>query len=214
MLPWLHLRRITQKYHKLSDHAIQLFFEGWHISPCKTPKFSTRPLRERHAFASIAYPEGEGCSLIISRAGDWTAELIDSPPEHLYAKTYPVQGVLYMAKMFKSVLCVVTGSGIAPILGLLDIPGTRFTVLWSAKDPHKTYGQQIIQRLLRAVPDAIILDILKDGRSDLVKAASRICCADGEIEAFFVISNPIGSREIVKGLQRKDILVYGPILDS
>lgn len=211
LLPWLHLRRVTPRYHKLSNHAIQLSFDNWHVNPCKTPKFSTSPTTEWHAFAGI--PERYGCSVIISRAGDWTSRIIDSPPKHLYIRAYPAQGVLYMAKIFKSVLCVITGSGIAPVLGLLDIPGTRFRVLWSTRNPQDTYSQAITERLMNADPSALIMDSSRNGRCDLVEAATQVW-ARGGIEAVFVISNATVTKEVVKGLRQKQILAYGPIFDS
>lgn len=212
-LPWMRLRKVVPDYQRLSDHAVQLNFDGWPVDPCKTPKFSTSPTTEWHAFAAIPYPDGKGHSVIISRAGDWTSNMIDSPPTYLYTKGSPVQGVLYMAKIFKTVLCVGTGSGIAPILGLLDIPGTQFRVLWSARDSENTYSNEITERLRESDGDAVILDTLRDGRSDLIERAAQIYRA-GEIEAVFVISNAKVTRRIVQGLQRMDIPAYGPIFDS
>lgn len=212
-LPWMRLRKVVPEYQKLSDHAIQLHFDHWYVSPCKTPKFSTSPIVEWHAFACIPYPDGKGHSVIISRAGDWTSDMIDHPPRHLYTKGCPVQGVLYMARIFRTVLCVGTGSGIAPILGLLDIPGTQFRVLWSARDPENTYSKGIIQRLRKSDGNAIILDTLRNGRPDLVEAASQIYHTGG-IEAVFVISNAKVTQEILRGLQQMDIPAYGPIFDS
>lgn len=213
ILSWLQLKRVAPRYYKLSDHAIQLFFDDWYVVPCRTPKFSTSPLKEWHAFASIPYLERNGCSVIISRAGDWTSRMIDDPPEYLYIKANPAQGVLYMAKIFKSVLCVVTGSGIAPVLGLLDISGTEFRILWSTRDPESTYGREIIHRILKADQDAIILNTSRNGRSDLVEATERVCATSG-IEAVFVISNATVTNVLVKKLRRKGILAYGPIFDS
>lgn len=213
VLPWIRLRKVVPRYERLSDHAIQLHFDDWHVSPCKTPKFSTSPITEWHAFAGIPHSTGKGHSVVISRAGDWTSRVIDNPPSYLYTKGSPTQGVLYMAKIFKTVLCVGTGSGIAPILGLLDIPGTRFRVLWSARDPGKTYSKEIVKRLRRADENALILDTRRDERSDLVECAARIYHTGG-IEAVFVISNANVTREVVRGLQRMDIPAYGPIFDS
>jgi hypothetical protein len=211
--PWMRLRKVVPRYQRLSDHAIQLHFDHWYVSPCKTPKFSTLPITEWHAFAGVPYPNGTGHSVIISRAGDWTSKMIDDPPPHLYTKGYPVQGVLYMAKIFKTVLCVGTGSGIAPILGLLDIPGTQFKVLWSVRDPENTYSEEIVQRLRKSDGNAVILDTLRDGRSDLVERAARIYHTGG-IEGVFVISNAKVTREVVRGLQQMGIPAYGPIFDS
>lgn len=212
-VPWMRLRKVVPRYERLSDHAIQLRFDNWNVSPCKTPRFSTSPITEWHAFAAITDPNQKGHSVIISRAGDWTSSMIDNPPSYLYTKGSPIQGVLYMAKIFKTVLCVGTGSGIAPILGLLDIPGTNFRVLWSARDPEKAYSKEIVERLRRTDEDAVILDTRRNGRSDLVECAAQIYRVGG-IEAVFVISNVKVTGEIVWGLQQMNIPAYGPIFDS
>lgn len=212
-LPWMRLRKVVPRYERLSDHAIQLHFDRWYVSPCKTPKFSTSPIIEWHAFAAIPNANQNGHSVVISRAGDWTSKMIDNPPRYLHTKGSPAQGVLYMAKIFRTVLCVGTGSGIAPILGLLDIPGTQFRVLWSARDPEDTYGREIVKRLRKSDEDAVILDTRRDGRSNLIEFTARIY-HEGGIEAVFVISNAKVTREIVHGLQQINIPAYGPVFDS
>lgn len=211
--PWLYLKKVEPRYHKLSDHATQLDFDHWPVNPCRTPKLSTSPWLEWHAFAAIPWQGRDGCSVIISNAGDWTSRMINNPPKSLWIRGYPAQGVLYMAKIFKSVLCVTTGAGIAPVLGLLDIPGTKFRIMWSVSAPETTYSKEIVQRVLRADRDAVILDTAIRGRANLVEEAARIY-RTGNIEAVFVVSNVTATEEIVKGLRQRGVLTYSPIFDS
>lgn len=72
------------------------------------------PLKEWHAFATIPEPERAEFSLIVSRAGDWTANIIQNPPTKLWVRGLPTNGVLRVAPMFRRMVLVATGSGIGP----------------------------------------------------------------------------------------------------
>ena len=96
---------------KLSNHAIRLHFSE------KIPLFvglriSDAPLKEWHAFACIpARPdEGIGGSVLISDAGDWTRKTIRNPQPYYWVKGVPVTGVLCMARIFRKVIVVTTGT--------------------------------------------------------------------------------------------------------
>lgn len=213
VLPWLRLRRVTPQIERLSSHALRLHFDYATIGPCRTPRFSTSPLTEWHSFASIPNYYSNGYSIIISRAGDWTANIIDQPPTTLWTRGYPACGVLYMAKLFRKVLCVSTGSGIAPVLGLLTMPNLQCRILWSTKTPDQTCGADIVRRVLKADPRAIILDS-RHGRVDLVQEATKLYEEEGDFEAVFVISNARYTQKIVSELERRGIPAFGPIFDS
>ena len=219
VLPWFALRKVQPRIDRLSSHAIRLHFDYTTVGPCRTPRFSTSPLTEWHSFASIPNFYSKGYSIIVSRAGDWTGQLIDNPPTTLWTRGFPACGVLYMAKMFRSILCVGTGSGLAPILGLLTMSGLKFRVLWSAADPARSFGHDVTRRILKADPRAVIWDTRDQGRPDLVKESFRLYTeADDieadDIEAVFVISNPKVTSEVVFGLEKKGVPAFGPIFDS
>lgn len=214
LLPWLRLRRVTPQIERLSPHALRLHFDYATVGACRTPRFSTSPLTEWHSFASIPNYYSNGYSVIISRAGDWTGKIIDDPPSVLWTRGHPACGVLYMAKLFRKVLCVATGSGIAPILGLLTMPNLQFRILWSAKMPAKTYGADIVRRVVKADPRAILLDTRDSGRFDLVQEATNLYEEEGDFEAVFVISNSKSTKEIVSRLEERGIPAFGPIFDS
>jgi len=215
MLPWLSLRRVKPRIEGLSKHAIRLHFDYASISACKTPRFATDPLFEWHSFASIPNEQAKGFSIVISRAGDWTGNIIDNPPQYLWTRGRPARGTLYMAKLFKTILCVATGSGIAPILGLFAIPNTRFRVLWAAPNPDTTFGADVVRKVLQADPEAVIWNTRVSSRPDLVREAKRMYDErEEEIEAVFVISNEETTTRIVYGLESKGVPAFGPIFDS
>lgn len=213
ILPWLRLRRVRPRSERLSEHAVRLHFDCADVSACKTPRFSTSPLSEWHSFASIPNESTKGYSIIVSRAGDWTSKIIDETPSTLWTRGRPARGVLYMARMFRTILCVGTGSGIAPILGLLTLPNLKFRILWSAPDPERTFGSDIMRRVLRADSDAVIWDTNQRGRPNLVAEAKQIY-NEGDTEAVFVISNAKVTADVVRGLESQNIPAFGPIFDS
>lgn len=213
-LPWLRLRRVNVKAEPLSSHAVRLYFDYADVGPCKTPRFSTNPLIEWHSFASIPNEDAKGYSVLVSRAGDWTSYIIDNPPTTLWTRGRPARGVLYMAKLFRTILCVGTGSGIAPILGLLTLPDLKVRILWSAPDPQNTFGSDIMGMVLKADSDAVIWDTKQQsGRPDLVALAMDIY-TEGNIEAVFVISNAKVTANVVSGLESQGVPAFGPIFDS
>ena len=178
-------------------------------------KLSRNPLKENHAFACIPrVDEGRGCSVLVSNAGDWTDRIIRDTPESLWVREIPMRGVLWNATMFARTVIVATGSGIGPCLGLFaGCPDLDCRILWSTQSPEETYGQSIIDSILRADPKATIVDTRKSGRPDLVEMAQGLY-EESDAEAIFVISNSKVTYAVVKALRDRGISAYGPIWDS
>jgi hypothetical protein len=80
ILPWLRIRRIPIHAQAISNREVKLTFPYAHMAYTSTSRFSTAPLTEWHAFATIPAPDGATASIIISAAGDWTKSLIAAPP--------------------------------------------------------------------------------------------------------------------------------------
>jgi hypothetical protein len=213
--PWLRFHKMPVRAEHLSSHAIRLHFDE------PTPLFvglriSDAPLKEWHSFACIPSRDGgkSGGSVLISAAGDWTRKTIANPKPFYYVKGVPVTGVLCMARIFKSIVIVTTGSGIGPCLGVMqDIPNTKVRVIWSTPSPLKTYGQEIVDAVRETDPKAWIWDTRKEGRPDLVRMAYKVWKEEGA-EAVFVISNPKLTRRVVYGMETRGVPGFGPIWDS
>lgn len=120
-----------------------------------------------------------------------------------------------MAPIFKNVVLVATGSGIGPILSLLAATRSiKCRILWSTKDPLKTYRQRIVDDVLTADPEAIIVNTSGGQvRPDLVQGAHDLY-KDSHAEAIFVISNPFVTRKVVFGLESRGLPTFAPIFDS
>lgn len=219
--PWLLLRKVdVTKVERLSDHAIRVYFAPQErIPPLRGSAISDRPLHEWHSFAMIPDVDGSdggASSCIISRAGDWTAKVIRTPPSFFYMRGLSKTGVLSMAKAFRSVVLMSTGSGIGPCLAIMgQMPDTEIRVIWSAPQPVETFGKKICERVLSSDPKAVILNTRQPGhnRPDLVATAFEVYLAQ-QAEAVFFISNRKLTQKVVKGLKAKGVPVFAPIFDS
>jgi hypothetical protein len=219
ILPWLRLRKMKFTPVVVSNHAIRLDFER------KYPQFtgialSLSPLIEWHPFATFPNPTGKpnSHSVIISHTGDWTRQQIDHPRTEYWVKGIPKVGLLSMSFLFRSVVVVTTGSGIGPCLTLLldsskHGKATRCYVIWSTKRPLRTYGNDIVNGVRQADPDANIIDTDVTDRPDLINLA-YVTWKRTQAEAVFVISNSVLTRKIVESLEEVGVPAFGPIWDS
>ena len=213
--PWLKLRRVPITVERPSGHAVIVHFDHG-----VTPAFasgvaiSRSPLREWHAFATVATPGRSGYRLLISRAGDWTGRFIDDPPSHVWVRGIPVSAPMAkVALLYQRVVYVATGSGIGPILGQILADRVPATLVWSTRDPRSTYGDALVDEVEAAQPDAVIWDTTERGKPDLAELTRRACREFGA-EAAFVVSNQSTTRRLVHQLERRGIPAFGPIWDS
>ena len=212
-LPWVWLRKVDVHAEPLSDHAIRLHFTYTNLPLCAAPRLSDRPLLEWHAFAGIPQEDGQGFSVLVSKAGDWTSRLIRSPPSKIFVRGIPTIGVLHVAQIFQKVILVATGSGIGPVLSYLSKRDINCRILWSTPDPGATYSASVIRNVRDADPDAVIINTTVAGRPDLVRHTYQLYAATGA-EAVFVISNPRVTRRLVYALESRGVPIFAPIFDS
>lgn len=214
ILPWLRLKKVAVCAEPLSDHAVRLHFTHQNLAICTTPRFSDRIMKEWHAFAAIPAQDDVGYSVLVSKAGDWTSKVIKSPPKELWTKGTPARGALYMGIVFKKIVVVATGSGIAPVLSLLQSPNLECRILWSTPGPaEKVFAPYVVDYVKNADLNATIIDTRKSGRPDLVEEAWKIYNTSGA-EAVFVISNAAATRKVVYGLESRGVPTFAPIFDS
>jgi len=212
-LPWLRLQKVPVRAEPLSEHAVRLHFGYTNLPLCAAPRFSDSPLTEWHAFAGIPEKDGVGFSVLVSKAGDWTSKIIQSPPRELWTRGVPARGVLHIAPIFRKMVLVATGSGIGPVLSLLYARNLNARILWSTPDPTSTYQQGIVDQILLGDPHALIINTSKSGRPDLVSEAYKLYHAS-KAEAVFIISNPKVTRKVVYGLESRGVPTFAPIFDS
>lgn len=94
--------------------------------------------------------------MIISRAGDWTSKTIENPPSEIWVRGIPTWGMMSVAGLFRKVLFVATGSGIAPICPWLFSIQVPFRLLWTSPNVRQTFGDSLVDAIFEASPDSII----------------------------------------------------------
>lgn len=212
-LPWLRLRKVPVTLVKPSSHAVIARFNHHTPFAGSSTAISRHPLWEWHSFANIPAPDEDGFRLIISRAGDWTGELIEQPPSHVWVKGITTAGVAHIETLFKSVVYVATGSGIGPVLPHLLAGQVPIHLIWSTRSPRATYGDALVEEILQAQPDAHIWDTDRLGKPDLVALAYAAVRTHGA-EAVICISNQKLTERVVEEMESRGIPAYGAIWDS
>lgn len=213
-LPWLRLKKVPVEIFKPSNHAVLADF-NYGVTPFagSSTELSLHPLWEWHSFANVPIPDRTGFKLTISRAGDWTGKFIDDIPTHVWVKGIPTAGVGNIEKLFKKVVWVATGSGIGPCLPHLLANKVPSTLVWSTRDPQKTYGQDLVSSILKVQPKALIWDTDQKGKPDLVELAYRTWKESGA-EAVICIANKKVTWNLVYELEARGIPSFGAIWDS
>ncbi|MBP2479637.1 hypothetical protein JOF53_008509 [Crossiella equi] len=213
-LPWLRLRRVPVRISTPSPHvALVTFDHGVTPFAGSSTAVSRNPLLEWHSFANVPTPGRSGFRLTISRAGDWTGALVDDRPAHLWVKGIPTAGVGNIDRLFRGVVWVATGSGIGPCLPHLLAGDTPARLVWSTRNPVRTYGEALVAEIESVQPEAVIWDTDRDGKPDLVELALRAHRESGA-EAVICISNRKTTWHLVESLEARGIPAYGAIWDS
>ncbi|OAA69728.1 AMP-dependent synthetase/ligase [Cordyceps fumosorosea ARSEF 2679] len=216
---WMFLRKVPVETVPLSEHAAVLSFTYTVPVNGTFTRLSTRPLLEWHSFATIPQPEPNalasqrGYSLVVSNAGDWTKSCVQGAPRSLWVRGLPTCGVMRIATLFERVVVVATGSGIGPLLGHIQSPSCATQLIWSTKNPEKTFGKAVLDTIYRTIPDAVIHDTATKGRPDLVKMAYNLA-SSFRAEAVIVIANEKITKKLVYGLETRGVPAYGAIWDS
>ena len=213
ILPWLRLRKVQAWPEILSPRAARIHFNYTSIGKVVGIRIANNPLKEWHPFATIPEADGSSFSIIVSDAGDWTNKAVRSPSYEYWVRGVPISGILRMASIFKRVVVVTTGSGIGPCLSLLIAHTIPCRILWSAPSPLKQYGPGTIGAVLKADPQAVIVDTKVTGRCDISSLAYRLY-TESEAEAVFIVSNQQVTSRFVLGMESRGVPAYGPIWDS
>lgn len=212
--PWLRLRRVPVLIDTPSSHvALVRFDHGVTPFAGSSTTVSRSPLVEWHSFANVPAPDEQGFRLTISRSGDWTGALIDDRPSHVWVRGIPTAGVGNIDRLFTRVVWVATGSGIGPCLPHLLAGQVPSRLVWSTRDPRRTYGDALVDEILAVQPDVVVWDTDADGKPDLLRLAYR-AYREFDAEAVICISNKRTTWHIVEELEVRGVPAFGAIWDS
>lgn len=212
--PWLHLKKVDVSQVRPSQHVTVSKF-NYGVTPFagSSTELSTNPLLEWHSFANIPSPHEKGFRLCISRAGDWTGDYINNLPKKIWVRGVPAAGVGNIEKCFKRVIWVATGSGVGPCIPHLIDQKVPSRLVWATRSPRETYGDELVDEILAAQPEALIWDTTAHGKPDLVKLAYQ-AYNDFDAEAVIVISNQKVTFHVNYELESRGIPAFGAIWDS
>ncbi|PPQ69605.1 hypothetical protein CVT24_001361 [Panaeolus cyanescens] len=213
ILPWTKLRKVPVRAEVLSHHAVRLHFD--YVTPIAGSfvRISDSPWTEWHGFATVPVPGKTGYSLIVSKAGDWTANQIANPPKELWVRGVPTFGVLRIVPLFRRMVIVATGSGIGPCTPCILEKRIPMRLLWTSPNVRETFGNDFTDMILDAAPDAVIYDTRVHGKPDMVKLTYRLV-KEFNAEAVAIISNQKLTQKVVYGMMSRGIPAFGAIWDS
>ena len=215
--PWILLRSVPVTVERPSSHVAILHLDHDPKPATGTTRaISRRALFGWHHFANVPLPAGSrdrGYRMTVSRAGDWTAEFIDHPPDRVWVRGIPTVDIINIKKLFTKVVYVVTGSGIGPALGHLLDDESPSQLVWATRNPRSTYGAGLLDEILTSQPEAIIWNTDELGKPDMLRLAYRAYISFGA-EAVICISNKELTWRVVHGLEQRGIPAFGPIWDS
>ena len=99
-----------------------------------------------------------------------------------------------VSTMYERVVYLATGSGIGPCLGQILADRVPGRLVWSTRDPRRTYGDALVDEVAAAQPDAVIWDTTTSGKPDLLQLALD-AYADFDAEAVMIVSNKPTTRQ-------------------
>jgi CRP-like cAMP-binding protein len=213
--PWLLLHKVTVSVDRPSAHAaVVSFTHGVEPAIGTTRPISRSPIVQWHHFAILPPRDGSpGYRMVISRAGDWTAAFIDDPPTEVWVRGIATVGMAVVRRLFTKVVFVATGSGIGPTLPHLLAKDAPSRLVWVTKEPRLTYGDDLVDEIMEAQPDAVVWNTDERGKPDVLRLAYA-AYLDSDAEAVVCISNSKVTWQVVHGLERRGIPAFGPIWDS
>lgn len=197
----------------LSRHAVRLYFTYANPTVGTAIRLSERPLLEWHAFATITKPNDKEFSVLVSNAGDWTKRQINTAPTKLWVRGVPTCGVLRITPLFRSIVLVATGSGIGPCLPVIYAKRLSVRIFWSTPHPEQNFGNEIIDAVKEADPDAVIHNTKTMGRPDMVAVTYKLL-RECDAEAVAIISNKKLTQMVVYAMEVRGIPAFGAIFDS
>ncbi len=211
--PWLTVHKVRVQTRVHSPSIVEITFPGKSHAGM-FGRISRRALADWHAFAVVSRETLIASHMmVISGVGDFTRELITTPPTTLYTRRLKFPGLPYCVPMYRRSIIIATGAGMAPYLSLLPVlPRGRHRLIWVGRSFRECFGDRLYEMALQW-PDLVLVDTTKSGRPDMTALAVEHY-RDFEADAVFVGSNPEATRQIVSSCRALGIPAFGPSWDS
>ncbi|KAK1865875.1 hypothetical protein I4F81_008398 [Pyropia yezoensis] len=213
-LPWVFVRRVAVTSLVPHRNTVVLQFAGGAPAAGTSGRVSHHPLGCWHSFATVAAARhGRTHAMIVSAVGDWTRALVESPPCALWVRRLHAPGFMYNIRMFRRVVVLATGAGIAPVLPHLLQSPAAVRVVWVCRDPETAFGPEIPAIVAEGV-GSVVHDTATGGRVDMTELVLRVAHDAGDVEAVFVVSGRSVTRAVVGGCLVQGVPAFGAIWDS
>lgn len=211
-MPWAFVRRVPVKSLVPHRNTVVLQFPGGAPAAGTFGRVSHHPLGCWHSFATVAAARhGRTHAMVISAVGDWTRALVEAPPCALWVRRLHAPGFMYNIRMFRRVVVLATGAGIAPVLPHLLQSPAAVRVVWVCRDPEAAFGPEIPGIVAGGV-GSVVHDTRK-GRVDMAELVLRVA-HNADAEAVFVVSGEGVTRAVVGGCLVQGVPAFGAIWDS
>src|SRR3954454_18034503 len=211
--PWLTVRKVRVHCQVPSPTVVEIAFPGGSRAG-SFGRISRHALSDWHSFALVsAGRHAASHTMLISRAGDFTNELVNTPPSTLYVRRVRYPGLPYCVSMYRRSIIIASGAGMAPYVSMLsDLPDGRHRLIWIGRSFRECFGDEFCNKIFRW-PDLLLVDTASSGRPNLVSLAVdnyRSCGAD----ALLIGSTPKETSQILSGCHALGIPAFGPSWDS
>lgn len=248
--PWLLVRQQKVKASVLKKGNLMML-EGFkrHTAAGHFGRISIFWPGEWHPFAVISGKEdeegGNTHTMIIARAGDWTTQRIKEagwkkPRDTFTVRLIKSPGFMYTTRLWKKIVCIASGAGIAPVLPCVLQETSSIYVVWITSGAE-TFGpvHKILQT--RCKDRAWIHDTKVKGRPDVVSLAIKVrdltkcitpcrtihtsdlsialvarvqACYKEMADAVYIVANLPLTYAVVRGCRAVGISAFGAIWDS
>jgi hypothetical protein len=213
LAPWLTVRKVRVHCQVPSPAVVEIAFPGGSRAG-SFGRISRHALSDWHSFALVSTGRlATSHTMLISRAGDFTNELLNTPPSTLYVRRVSYPGLPYCLSMYRRSIIIASGAGMAPYVSMLsDLPDGRHRLIWIGRSFRECFGDELCNTIFQ-FPDLLLVDTASSGRPNLVSLAVDNYRSFGA-DAVFIGSNPQGTRQILSGCHALGIPAFGPSWDS
>jgi hypothetical protein len=213
LAPWLTVQKVRVHCQVPSPTVVEIAFPGGSRAG-NFGRISRHALSDWHSFALVsAGRQATSHTMLISRAGDFTNELVNTPPSTLYVRSVRYPGLPYCVSMYRRSIIIASGAGMAPYVSMLsDLADGRHRLIWIGRSFRECFGDEFCDKIFRW-PDLLLVDTASSGRPNLVSLAVDNYRSFGA-DAVFIGSNPQGTSQILSGCHALGIPAFGPSWDS
>lgn len=212
-MPWAFVRRVPVKSLVPHHNTVVLQFPGGSPAAGTFGRVSHHPLGCWHSFATVsAARHGRTHAMVVSAVGDWTRALVATPPSSLWVRRLHAPGFMYNVRLFRRVVVLATGAGIAPVLPHLLQTPAAVRVVWVCRNPEDAFGPEI-PAIVASGAGSVVHDTATGGRVDMTELVLRVA-HDAGAEAVFVVSGEGVTRAVVGGCLVQGVPAFGAIWDS